>query len=840
MLAAEKWSPLIMLTKALKNSAFYHSDFANRIRDVLNSKVFLIVMVTSLLLALFVPDMFVLAGVGTDIEKDVILTAVMLFFVVEFVCLSLTDVAYFLGFFFWMDILGTCSMMLDISWMFGDSAEVATTLNAGGSATANLMLLRASRAAKIGARAGRLTRLLRILRFLPLLTGGTSKSQSGMATMISGQLANLLATRVACLTIVLTMCIPMFDILNAPNDNSLQAWADRLNLQYSKGRTEALERELGMMTDFYDKARVYYYGPYSACSFKMVSGDAICDESYQDLGLSWTPRMQEPGRLQAALKVKSGTFMVFFNMFHTQQFSASMNIGTMCFIIFIMIFSGLTFSSVVTELAVRPLERMLATVREIATTVFKFAMPSTGESEADDDIDIQNSTEMKLLEKVVEKLAIIAQLQTAKTMEHTEDMDDEDIGVLSLLKGQNVVEEKKEQGRRSMAVVNRKSFHTGGMQKLRVEDFGVSSTMFASWSFNALALASDKAQRLSLAVFTISRFHEAGENFVSSASEEQRMKHFMEACDKEYPANPFHNFSHAVDVLHGVARLMTIIGSEAFLTDLEQFSLLVAGISHDLAHPGVNNGFLIEVGHELAIQYNDKSPLENMHCAKMYEIVGNKDGTDCNIFASLTKEQHKEVRKHCIETILHTDMMGHGIMVKELQMTFEMNREVFAAEPGVSSAGSNTAAELEIFNSPETKSLIMNNILHSADVSNPCRTWTVTQAWAMACLEEFFAQGDQEKTLGVPVQFLNDRDKLNRPNSQIGFIEFMIAPFFAAQVRLWPQLYELGDNLATNIGHWRDLWVQEVSPAPEDREKVSERVNRVQKLMNDAKNRAAD
>merc|ERR1719188_2473838 len=164
-------------------------------------------------------------------------------------------------------------------------------------------------------------------------------------------------------------------------------------------------------------------------------------------------------------------------------------------------------------------------------------------------------------------------------------------------------------------------------------------------------------------------------------------------------------------------------------------------------------------------------------------------------------------------------------------MTYQMNQEVFGksdAPPGMN------VAEMEVFTQAETKMLVLECILHSADVSNPCRSWDTSQAWAMVCLEEFFAQGDQEKMLGIPVQFLNDRDKLNRPNSQIGFIEFMIAPLFAAQIRLWPQLRELGDNLVNNLAQWADMWEAEVKPGDEEKAKVQGRVEKAKENMLDA------
>merc|ERR1719456_1910476 len=159
--------------------------------------------------------------------------------------------------------------------------------------------------------------------------------------------------------------------------------------------------------------------------------------------------------------------------------------------------------------------------------------------------------------------------------------------------------------------------------------------------------------------------------------------------------------------------------------------------------------------------------------------------------------------------------MSHQAIVKDLQMTYQMNSEAFASSYDSDSLDTRQA-ELEVFCQNDCKVMIMNTLLHAADVSNPCRVWETSQGWGMKVIEEFFAQGDEERKLGIPVQFLNDRFKLNKPNSQIGFIEFMIAPFVFAQIRLWPALAELGDELVVNLGKWEQMWIGEVNPGEEE------------------------
>ena len=86
---------------------------------------------------------------------------------------------------------------------------------------------------------------------------------------------------------------------------------------------------------------------------------------------------------------------------------------------------------------------------------------------------------------------------------------------------------------------------------------------------------------------------------------------------------------------------------------IHTFSFLLAAISHDLGHPGVNNPFLVNTMDRLAIRYNDKSILENMHVAKAYQII---QQPETNIFAEMEPEEFRTVRHLMISCILATDM----------------------------------------------------------------------------------------------------------------------------------------------------------------------------------------
>merc|ERR1719272_736319 len=148
--------------------------------------------------------------------------------------------------------------------------------------------------------------------------------------------------------------------------------------------------------------------------------------------------------------------------------------------------------------------------------------------------------------------------------------------------------------------------------------------------------------------------------------------------------NPFHNWTHAVDVHHHIWRMLMLSKAHAYLSGLEQFSLLVSAIGHDVGHLGVNNQFLVETAHELAVRYNDRSPLENMHCATFFGIVTSTKGA--NIFEAIPRKDYFELRRICIASILHTDNVLHFEIVKETQMLYQLNTDAWEPETPASPA----------------------------------------------------------------------------------------------------------------------------------------------------------
>lgn len=234
---------------------------------------------------------------------------------------------------------------------------------------------------------------------------------------------------------------------------------------------------------------------------------------------------------------------------------------------------------------------------------------------------------------------------------------------------------------------------------------------------------------------------------------------------RHYNDVPFHNFKHCFMVAQMMYGLTWLIDLPKKMEDLDVLTLLVSAICHDLDHPGYNNAYQINARTELALRYNDISPLENHHSSIAFEILENNN---CNILRNLEPESFKRLRDGMIRCILATDMAKHHEILKNFKSVISMFD----------------------FSVKEHKDLVMMILIKVADISNEVRPMEVADVWLECLLAEYFNQSDLEKLEGLPVAPFMDRDKVTKPSSQIGFIKFVLLPLFEALGELFPVIVE--------------------------------------------------
>jgi len=100
---------------------------------------------------------------SADLGFSLMVFVCLVAFTAEFFMSCLGKKDYFLGFFFWLDLFSTLSLILDLHWVADKLAE--QTNSEGDGNTGNM---RSGRTARLGARAGRVVRVLRLVRILKL------------------------------------------------------------------------------------------------------------------------------------------------------------------------------------------------------------------------------------------------------------------------------------------------------------------------------------------------------------------------------------------------------------------------------------------------------------------------------------------------------------------------------------------------------------------------------------------------------------------------------------------------------------------------------------------------
>lgn len=328
-------------------------------------------------------------------------------------------------------------------------------------------------------------------------------------------------------------------------------------------------------------------------------------------------------------------------------------------------------------------------------------------------------------------------------------------------------------------------------EALRVQEI-LETVNSADFSVTKVEQALGRDKVLPLVAYKI---FEENDLFDRTAIDESAFVAFVNEVRKGYVNNPYHNDSHATDVLQMCHYLVNQckVREVAKLTDLDIAALFLAAMVHDYKHPGVTNGFLINSSNDLAIAYNDKSVLENYHVGEAYKLILKND--TCNLFKDLTANERIVMRRRIIGCVLGTDMATHGAKVQHLKSLINLHN--------IQKGRNNTKIinPKEEFNS---KQFILELCLHFSDCGNPCREQGTYRELVVRLMEEFGRQGDVEKSLELPVTFLCDRATVNLPSAQIGFITGVVKPMAHMVANVFPHAQVFLDYANKNEAAWKN------------------------------------
>ena len=389
------------------------------------------------------------------------------------------------------------------------------------------------------------------------------------------------------------------------------------------------------------------------------------------------------------------------------------------------------------EQNITPLEEILAQLNSVVTVLDKHG-DNCGSCKA----ALEFSTENVL--NAISRLQTCKNIYSTRLEKITMHMDADDRVFIeqnahesSSFNSLNISERIERRSRSESAVHLSK---LGGLLKLIGRD----------WNFNTFFLreCTENSPLEVAGLYIVSRFRLD----TVFALDSSRLELFLKDLEARYLPNPYHNSCHGADVMSSY--LFFVTNSDLFprCTDLELMAGILATLGHDVGHPAKNNRFLVITRDKIAIQYNDVSVLENLHCTVLFQLLQTSA-----LLEALFQEQWVSFRKICIELILATDMSKHFDLVETFKTKYAGCADISRAD-----------IRLDLF----------KMIVKASDLGHAAKNIELHQKWCAQVIEEFYLQGDQEKVLGLPISMYCDREHTNIGKSQAGFIKNIVMPLY--------------------------------------------------------------
>ena len=98
----------------------------------------------------------------------------------------------------------------------------------------------------------------------------------------------------------------------------------------------------------------------------------------------------------------------------------------------------------------------------------------------------------------------------------------------------------------------------------------------------------------------------------------------------------------------------------------------------------------------------------------------------------------------------------------------------------------------------------MEVALHLSDISNPTKKLSVSIEWSKRITQEFFDQGDMEKSLKLPISPGCDREKHgNMAKQALAFIDFIVYPMYNSYYMIDKDIDPFIQAIKKTRAHWK-------------------------------------
>ncbi|XP_067256403.1 cGMP-specific 3',5'-cyclic phosphodiesterase isoform X1 [Chanodichthys erythropterus] len=253
---------------------------------------------------------------------------------------------------------------------------------------------------------------------------------------------------------------------------------------------------------------------------------------------------------------------------------------------------------------------------------------------------------------------------------------------------------------------------------------------------------------------------------------------------KNYRKNVvYHNWRHAFNTSQCMFAVLKSGRVQNNLSDLEVLALMIATLSHDLDHRGVNNSYIKRSDHPLAQLYCH-STMEHHHfdqCLMILNSPGNQ------ILSGLSLDEYKATLKMIEKAILATDL---ALYMKKRTEFFELAKN-----------------SQFVWEDEYHRDLLRSMLMTACDISAITKPWPVQKKIAELVATEFFEQGDKERReLNIePIDLMNREKQDKIPSMQVSFIDAICTQLYEALTGLSECCSPLLEGCRKNRQNWKIL-----------------------------------